>query len=85
MKMENRKLIAYCGLYLYEGLPGENSLLKGLSYTCIFWFFRVVMHAATTRMTLNVPVPMILYGVGTGHIEMLVLGILYGLTLKPMI
>ena len=70
-------------LLLYKSLPGDNGLLKGLSYAGILWFFRVVMHAATMWMTLAVPVRTVLYGVGTGLVEMLALGVLYGLTLKP--
>ena len=70
-------------LILYDGLPGGTGLLKGLSFAGIAWFFRVVMSAATTWMTFAVPIKVIAYSVLTGLGEMLVLGILFGLTLSP--
>ena len=70
-------------LLLYESLPGEYGIAKGLSFTLLIWFFRVVMYTATQWMTLNIPVKALIYTLVTGLAEMLVIGILYGLTLKP--
>lgn len=71
-------------LLLYESLPGEAGLLKGISFTFLVWFFRVVMSVASAWMMFNVPIRALLYTLITGLGEMLVLGILYGLTLKPL-
>ena len=68
---------------LYHSLPGETGLIKGLSYACLVWFFRVVMYTVSQWVMFNVPVETLLYMLITGLGEMLILGILYGLTLKP--
>ena len=70
-------------LLLYNSLPGQAGLAKGLSFAVISWFFRVVMYVATQWMTLHVPAGTLLYTLVAGLGEMLILGILYGLTLKP--
>jgi hypothetical protein len=70
-------------LLLYKCLPGESGLVKGLSFAVMAWFFRVVMSAASQWMMFNVPAETILYSLVTGLGEMLVLGVLYGLALKP--
>jgi len=70
-------------LLLYHSLPGETGLIKGLSYACLVWFFRVVMYTVSQWVMFNVPVETLLYMLITGLGEMLILGILYGLTLKP--
>jgi len=71
-------------LLLYRSLPGETVLLKGISLAFLVWFFRVVMSVASGWMMFNVPVGVLLYTLVTGLGEMLILGILYGLTLKPL-
>jgi hypothetical protein len=70
-------------LLLYQSLPGQTGLVKGISFAFLAWFFRVVMYVATQWMTLNVPVGTLLYMLIAGLGEMLILGVLYGLTLKP--
>ncbi len=70
-------------LLLHESLPGQSGVIKGLSYGLLIWFFRVVMYTATHWMMFKVPAGTLLYGLGAGLIEMLVLGVLYGLTLRP--
>ncbi len=70
-------------LLLYKSLPGEVGLVKGISFAVLVWFFRVVMSVATQWMTFNVSGKALLYILLTGLGEMLILGILYGLTLKP--
>ena len=71
-------------LVLYNSLPGEAGLVKGISFALMVWFFRVVMYVATQWMMFNVPVAALLYMLVTGLGEMLILGILYGLALKPL-
>ena len=70
-------------LLLYKSLPGEAGLVKGVSFGFLVWFFRVVMYAASQWVMFNVPVEALLYSLVTGLGEMLILGVLYGLTLKP--
>ncbi len=76
-------VIAGIFLLLYKSLPGSTGIMKGVSFAFIVWFFRVVMYALTQWMTINVPVATLIYIVVTGLIEMILLGILYGATLKP--
>jgi hypothetical protein len=75
-------IMAALFLLLYQSLPGQSGLVKGLSFGVIVWFFRVVMSAASTWMMFTVPANTLLYNLMTGLGEMLVLGSLYGLTLK---
>ena len=70
-------------LLLYRSLPGASGLLKGLAFAVLVWFFRVVMSAVTQWVTFDVPATTLLYTLVTGLGEMLVLGALYGLTLRP--
>lgn len=72
-------------LLLYASLPGEVGLIKGISFAILIWFFRVVMYVASQWIMFDVPVSALLYTLVAGLGEMLVLGILYGLTLKPSI
>lgn len=70
-------------LMIYQSLPGNSGVIKGIIFALMVWFFRVVMSAASTWMMYNIPVNTLLYNLITGLIEMLILGMLYGLTLKP--
>ena len=69
-------------LVLYQSLPGSTGAVKGIGFGLMVWFFRVVMGAATSWMTLNVPVSKILYTLITGLVEMLCLGMLFGISFK---
>ena len=70
-------------LLLYKSLPGETGLVKGMSFAFLVWFFRVVMYTASQWVMFNIPIEALLYSLVTGLGEMLILGMLYGLTLKP--
>lgn len=72
-------------LLLYNSLPGEIGIIKGLSFAILAWFFQVVMSGASQWMMYNVPSRTLLYSVLTGLGEMLVLGVLYGLMIKPLV
>jgi hypothetical protein len=67
-------------LLISPTLPGSN-LTKGITYALILWFFRVVMSTATTWMTLKIPTTTLIYTLITGLLEMLTLGIIYGIFL----
>jgi hypothetical protein len=71
-------------LLLYSSLPGETGLIKGVSFAVLVWFFRVVMSNASQWVMFKVPVETLLYSLVAGLGEMLILGGLYGLTLKPI-
>jgi hypothetical protein len=75
-------IMAALFLLLYKSLPGRTSLIKGMSFALLAWFFRDVMYTASQWMMFNVPGGALLYSLGTGFVEMLILGLLYGLTLK---
>jgi len=70
-------------LLLFRALPGEFGLAKGVSFAVIVWFLRVLMSAVSSWMMFNVPLGAVAYSLTTGLGEMLVLGILFGLTLWP--
>jgi hypothetical protein len=69
-------------LLLHASLPGESGAVKGLAFGLLVWFFRVAMQAASQWMMFNIPAGTLLYALVCGLAEMLVLGLLYGLTLK---
>lgn len=76
-------LMAGIFLLLCASLPGGAGWVKGISFGLLAWFFRVVMSVASSWMMFNVPAVALVYMLLTGLGEMLVLGILYGLTLRP--
>ena len=75
-----------CGIYLlvFNSLPSDNSLIKGIVYGFIIWFFRVLMSVLSTFMTQQVPAKTLVYILLTGFVEVLIIGIFYGLTIKPL-
>jgi hypothetical protein len=72
-------------LLLYNSLPGEIGLIKGLSFAVMVWFFRVVMQAASQWVMFTIPGKTLLYTLTAGLGEMLILGVLYGMFLNPVI
>lgn len=76
-------ILVWLFLLLYHSLPGDSGVLKGVSFALLAWFFRVVMSVASQWMMYTVPSQTLLYTLLSGFAEMLVLGLLYGLTLKP--
>ena len=72
-------------LLLYNSLPGEIGLIKGLSFAAMAWFFRVVMQAASQWVMFTIPGKTLLYTLTAGLGEMLILGVLYGMFLNPVI
>lgn len=76
-------ILAALFLLLYPSLPGQVGIVKGVSFALMTWFLRVVMSVASQWMMYNVPWKALLYSLLAGLGEMLMLGILYGLALKP--
>ena len=77
-------VMGFVFLLLYGSWPGRTGLVKGLVFALIVWFFRVVMNAASTGMMFRVPMATLAYLVLAGLVEMLILGVVYGLFLKPL-
>ena len=77
-------VMAFVFLLLYKSLPGEVGLVKGISFALLVWFFRVVMSTASQWVMFNMPGGAVLYSLIAGMVEMLILGILYGLLLHPI-
>ncbi|MBN2590672.1 MAG: hypothetical protein JXA96_12485 [Sedimentisphaerales bacterium] len=75
-------IMAAVFLMIFKSLPGQSGLVKGVSFALLIWFFRVVMSAASSWMMYKVPIETVFYYLITGLVEMLILGVLYGLTLK---
>ncbi len=69
-------------LVLYNSLPGRSWFPKGVSFALLVWFFRVVMNVASQALMFKVPFPALLYSLGAGLLEMLILGMVYGLVLR---
>jgi len=78
-------IMAAVFLLLYTSLPGENGIVKGLSYAILVWFFRVVMSAASTWLMFTVPTKTLVYNLLAGLVEILAIGTLFGLTLHPQV
>ena len=76
-------ILAGLFLLLYPSLPGQAGWVKGLSYGLLVWFFRVVMGVISQWMMYSIPVETLLYSLGAGLVEMLVLGLLFGLVVRP--
>jgi len=76
-------IMAAVFLLLFNSLPGSSGALKGLCFGLLLWFFRVVMSAASNWMMFEIPAGLVVYTLLTGLGEMLLLGLFYGLTLKP--
>lgn len=75
-----------CGIFLliYNSLPSESPLIKGIIYGLIIWFFRVIMSVLSIFMTQQVPARTLIYVLLTGLVEVLIIGMFYGLTIKPL-
>jgi hypothetical protein len=76
-------ILAGLFMIVYDSMAGESGLAKGISFAFMVWFLRVVMSVASQWMMYKVPVKTLLYTLLAGLVEMLALGILYGLTLRP--
>jgi len=75
--------LAIIFVLLYDSLPGETGLLKGVSLAVLSWFFRVVMSTASNWMMYKVPGKTLLYNLFAGLVEMLILGLICGGLLRP--
>ena len=75
--------LGFLFIMLYTSLPGETGVVKGISFAIIVWFLRVVMGGISSWMMFTLSAKTLLYIVTSGFLEMLVLGILYGIFVRP--
>ncbi len=77
---------AMAGIFLFLGksMPGRP-VLKGAAFGALIWFFRVAMQVASQWVMFAIPADALLYTLGSGFVEMLVLGMVYGLILGPLV
>ena len=76
-------ILAGLFLLLRKSLPGAVGWTKGLSFGLLAWFFRVLMNAASQWIMFRVSTATLAYTLLAGLGEMMILGVLYGLTLRP--
>jgi hypothetical protein len=76
-------ILAGIFVVLYESLPGDTGLVKGISFGLLAWFLRVIMSVISSWMMYTIPVKTLLYSLLAGLIEMLILALIYGGFLKP--
>jgi hypothetical protein len=69
-------------LLLHKSLPGDP-WLKGLTFGLLVWFFRVLMQVVSQSVMFAIPASTLLYSLICGLIEVLILGLIYGLSLTP--
>ncbi len=69
-------------LLLFRSLPGDG-WVKGVAFGVLVWFFRVVMHVLAQWMMFPLPAGSLVYSLACGLAEMVILGLLYGLVLRP--
>jgi hypothetical protein len=74
-------ILAAIFMIVSPSLPGESGLIKGVSFAIMVWFLREVMSVVSQWMMFKVPIKTLFYNLATGLGEMLILGILYGITL----
>ena len=77
-------ILGFLFLLLYKSLPGRTGFAKGISFALIVWFFRIAMNAVSSWMMFTVPAATLLYVTSAGLLEMLLLGFVYGMYLKPL-
>jgi hypothetical protein len=70
-------------LIIYSSIPASSGLVKGILYGLALWFFRVLMSVITNYVMFEVPLKTLLYIAMTGLAEMVIIGSLYGLAIKP--
>jgi hypothetical protein len=70
-------------LLLFKSLPGETTIIKGISFALIVWFLRGVMSALSQWTAFALPFKAVIYAAISGLCEMLIVGVLFSLTLKP--
>lgn len=74
-------ILAALFLLISPSLPGEIGLVKGVSFALLVWLLRVVMDVVSQWMMYKIPINALVYKLIAGLGEMMILGILFGITL----
>ena len=75
-------LMAGIFLMLRPALPGSKVVGAGISFGLLTWFFRVLMAGISQWVMFDVPLRTHFYSIGAGLIEMMALGLFYGIAFK---
>jgi hypothetical protein len=75
-------VMAFLFVALRSALP-EGWVTKGIAFGLIAWFFRVAMGSAAQTVMFIVPTSAVFYGLLTGLVEMIALGLFYAALLRP--
>ena len=76
--------LALAGIFLLlrPVLPGGPVLGAGISFGVLTWFLRVLMSALSQWVMFEIPVRTHLYSILAGFLEMIALGLFYGVAFK---
>jgi hypothetical protein len=71
--------LAMAGIFLLlrAALPGGRVVGAGISFGFLVWFFRVLMSGLSQWVMFEIPFTTLLYSIGAGLVEMLILGLFY--------
>ena len=76
-------VMALIFVMLSPALPG-GPIAKGVAFGLIAWFFRVAMGVAAQTVMFNIPGWSLVYSLVSGFLEMTVLGVIYGISLRSI-
>lgn len=71
-------------LLVYNRLPGDSTLAKGISFGLVIWFFRIGLNAVFLGYRFRLNHRLLLYLLVTGLGEYLAQGLLIGLLVQPL-
>ena len=76
--------LAMAGLFLLvrPALPGGAGALPGVAFGFIAWFFRGLMNVLSQWIMFTIPIATLVYTMLTGLVEMMVLGLFYGMAFR---
>jgi hypothetical protein len=76
--------LAMAGIFLLlrPALPGGRVVGAGISFGLIAWFFRVLMSAISQWVMFDLPLTTHFYSIAAGLLEMMALGLFYGVAFK---
>ncbi len=74
-------ILAALFILISPSLPGHTGWIKGIGFGLLVWFLREIMSAISQWMMFKVPLKTVIYNAASGLMEMIILGVLYGMTL----
>jgi|GEM_PF-467382 len=76
-------VITFFFALFYKSLPSSSGIVKGIIFGLILGYLRVVMNVAAHFTMFKMPLGSMFYALGSGIVEMVVLGFLAGLLYRP--